>query len=203
MAYILGFFAADGNLTMGKRKNYYVEFTSCDRVILEKIKHTLNSDHKISERTNRNHNWRDTYRLQIGSKTMFQSLNNFGFVPKKSKRLAYPQIPNKYFPDFLRGYFDGDGHVTTGSYKKTGRNYKTKIIFSGFTCGTKTFLQNIHRELLRRGTVRGGTLYYQKGFRLNFSINDSLSLYNLLYKDTRNNLYLSRKKKVFKKFFNR
>lgn len=31
MAYVLGFFAADGTLTVGKRGNCYIELTSCDK----------------------------------------------------------------------------------------------------------------------------------------------------------------------------
>ena len=41
MAYVLGFFAADGNLTIGKRGNYYLEFNSTDKDIIEKIRSFL------------------------------------------------------------------------------------------------------------------------------------------------------------------
>jgi len=54
MAYVLGFFCADGNLTIGKRNNHYIEFTNCDKDILEKIRKTLGSNHKISKHKRKN-----------------------------------------------------------------------------------------------------------------------------------------------------
>ena len=50
MAYVLGFFAADGNLTLGKRGNHFIEFTSCDKEIIEKIREAMGCTHKISIR---------------------------------------------------------------------------------------------------------------------------------------------------------
>jgi len=177
MAYILGFFAADGNLTIGKRGNYYIEFTSCDKDILEKIKNEIGSNHKISLRKWQKQNHKDCFRIQIGSKVMFQDLINLGFKPRKSSKLIYPQIPPPYFPHFVRGYFDGDGHVVSGIYKKRDRKKNSKLLFSGFTSGTKKFLERLKNDLTKHNIVKGGTLYYQKGYRLNFSINDSLNLY--------------------------
>ncbi|MBI4991769.1 MAG: hypothetical protein HZB99_00945 [Candidatus Harrisonbacteria bacterium] len=199
MAYVLGFFAADGNLTLGKRGNHYLEFTSTDKDILEKIKRYLNSNHKISSQKRRE-NWKTIYRIQIGSKEMFNDLFSLGFWPNKSKTLTYPKIPNKYFKHFVRGYFDGDGHVTKGIYKKKGRSAFSKLIFSGFTSGTRNFLEQLKNNLIKLHIIKGGTLYYSKGFRLNFSINDSLSLYKFLYKDLDSDLYLTRKKKIFESY---
>ena len=48
MAYVLGFFAADGCLTINrKRGNKYIEFVSTDKDIIEKIRYCLQSGHKI------------------------------------------------------------------------------------------------------------------------------------------------------------
>lgn len=202
MAYVLGFFAADGNLTLGKRGNHYIEFTSCDRDIIEKIRLIFSSNHKISERKSKKENNRNSFRIQIGSKILFQDLIKIGFTPNKSKSLAYPKIPERYFRHFVRGYFDGDGHVTEGIYRKRGRKIFSRLLFSGFTCGTESFLKKLKQNLKNRGIIKGGTLYYQKGYRLNFSINDSIGIYKFLYKDISSGLYLPRKKKVFEKYIN-
>jgi len=201
MAYVLGFFAADGNLTIGKRGNHYIEFTSCDKVILGRIRIALDSDHKISLRK-RIGNHKQCFRIQIGSKILFGDLVSFGFTPNKSKKLAYPKIPNEYFRYFVRGYFDGDGHVTTGTYKKSDRNKFIRILFSGFTSGTRSFLERLKDNLMKLQIVKGGTLHYSKGYRLNFSTGDSLRLYEFLYKGIGNGLYLTRKKQVFEKYLN-
>ena len=38
MAYVLGFFTADGNMIKNKRGSHFIEFYSTDRDIIEKIK---------------------------------------------------------------------------------------------------------------------------------------------------------------------
>ena len=200
MAYVLGFFCADGNMTIGKRGNRFIEFTSTDLSIIQQIRSAMKSEHKIGARKIIR-NWKPAFRLQIGSNKIFQDLTKFGLKPNKSKRMIYPNIPGKHLHHFVRGYFDGDGHVTAVAYSRNGASRPKKLLLSGFTCGTKSFLERLWQSLGMRGVVSGGTLYKQDGaYRLTFSIKDSLALYKFLYKDPRNSLYLSRKKEVFERF---
>ncbi len=202
MAYVLGFFAADGNLTLGKRGNHYLEFNSTDKDIIEKIRNAFSSNYKIGVRK-RNDNWKDSFRIQIGSKIICYDLVNLGFMPNKSKRLNFPKVPIKYLHHFIRGYFDGDGYVFTGVYKRNNRPSKNKILSSGFISGTRDFLEKLRIVLAKRAKIEGGTLYYSQGFRLTFSIKDSLRLYKFLYKGISNGLYLSRKKQIFEDYIMR
>lgn len=200
MAYVLGYTCADGALTVGKRGNKFLDFTSVDESLIQTVRATLDSNHKINRKT-RKENWRPAYRLQIGSKTMFDDLGKLGLTTKKAKRLVYPDVPKKYFADFVRGYFDGDGHVSHGAYKRKGGNGVKQVLLSGLTSSTKSFLEKLRNDLTKLGIVSGGTLYYKKGHRLTFSINDSFGLYEFLYKNAGYGLYLQRKKRVFEKFF--
>ncbi|PIP28260.1 MAG: hypothetical protein COX29_02045 [Candidatus Moranbacteria bacterium CG23_combo_of_CG06-09_8_20_14_all_35_22] len=50
MAYVLGFFAADGCMIKNNRGAYFIEFQITDKDILLKIKKLLGSNHKITER---------------------------------------------------------------------------------------------------------------------------------------------------------
>lgn len=50
MAYVLGFFAADGGITINNRGGYYIDIHICDGNLLYKIRKVLESDHKISKR---------------------------------------------------------------------------------------------------------------------------------------------------------
>ena len=50
MAYVLGFFAADGYITIPKRGGGYWCIQITDRQLLESIKRVIDSDHKISVR---------------------------------------------------------------------------------------------------------------------------------------------------------
>jgi len=201
MAYVLGFFTADGNMIKNKRGAHFIEFQISDKTLLEKIRKALNSNHKITARK-RNDKQKNSYRLQIGNKTIFNDLLKLGLTPNKSKTINMPHVPKKYLSHFVRGYFDGDGNVTISEYKRADRknqNYTT--ILSGFTSGSKKLLESIYATLKKFAHTSGGTLYYHKGYRLYFSVKDSLALYNYLYKNLNNNLYLQRKKKIFEKYF--
>ncbi|OIO47446.1 MAG: hypothetical protein AUJ32_03015 [Parcubacteria group bacterium CG1_02_40_82] len=202
MAYVLGFFTADGNMIRNKRGAHFIEFTSTNKDLLQKIKKMICPDHKISVRE-RGGNWKPAYRIQIGSKKIYNDFEHLGLMERKSKRMNFPLIPEKYLAHYIRGYFDGDGSVTISTYKRTDRGGRlNRAILSGFICGSKQFIQGLYRRLRKFAKLTGGTLYYHDGgYRLTFSVKDSLALYNFMYSDVKNNLFLSRKKKKFEKYF--
>lgn len=201
MAYILGFFTADGSMMKNKRGAHFVEFEITDKDLLIAIRKELGSNYKITARK-RSSNRKMAYRLQIGSKIIFNDLLKLGLTPNKSKTIDLPKIPKKYFSHFTRGYFDGDGNVTIAKYTRAARNNKESIIiYSGFTSGSKKFLENLQLQLKNIANLKGGTLCFSsRGYRLYFSVKDSFNLYNFLYKDC-GNLYLPRKKRIFEKYF--
>jgi len=204
MAYVLGFFTADGNMIKNKRGAHFIEFQITDKKLLKDIRKLLSSNHKITirKRNKENKKWKNGYRLQIGSKEIFNDLLKFGLMPNKSKTINLPNIPDKYLSHFVRGYFDGDGHVSISNYIRTNRNNKKSItIVSGFTSGSKKILEELHNKLKKIAGIKGGTLCYSKGYRLNFSVKDSLLLYKFLYKNIKNKLHLNRKKIKFEKYF--
>ncbi len=200
MAYVLGFFAADGCMIKNNRGAHFIEFHITDLDILEKIKKLLGSENKISVR-NRNVKWKKVYRLQLGSKTMFEDLLLLGMTPRKSKTLKMPLVPKKYFKDFVRGHFDGDGNVYANEYQRKGRNKKSVTLLSGFTCGSEIFLKKLKKDLSEMAGLLGGTLHNIDGYyRLYYSVKDSCKLYKFMY-NTKSDLFLERKKKVFEGYF--
>lgn len=201
MAYVLGFIAADGCLMRNKRGAYFLEIQSTDKDIVYEIRKALKSNLRVGEYQSKNKNYNKKYRLQIGSKIIFEDLIKLGITPRKSKTIALPKIPNNYFSHFMRGYFDGDGCVNVCAYYKQGRKKLSKIISCGFTSGSKKILLEIKNKLLEVKIVKGGSLYYHDAYRLNFSIQDSLKIYHFMYNKLRNNLYLKRKKIIFENFF--
>ena len=201
MAYVLGFFTADGSMVRNKRNAHFIEFEITDKKLLYQIRNILGSNHKITER-NRKRSGREksSYRLQIGSKEMFSDLIKLGMTPKKSMTIQLPKIPDKYFSHFLRGYFDGDGCVNICTYQKKDRKDPSRIINSGLTSGSKDLLISIKGLLAKRKIIQGGTLYFSRGYRLWFAIADSLKLCHFMYKDA-GTLFLARKKIIFEKYF--
>lgn len=117
--------------------------------------------------------------------------------------MKLPYIPVKYFSDFLRGYFDGDGSVSICTYKRADRNNKIySMLQSGFTCGSKKFLEDLLKKIRLITNIEGGsTGYWANAYRLYFSKNDSLKFYNFIYKNKKDKLLLERKKIIFERYF--
>jgi len=182
MAYVLGFFAADGSMLRNGRGAHFVEFTVVDRIVLEHIQQYTNSSHRISTRE-RGGNTKTAYRLQIGSKEWFTDLSRLGFTQHKSKTLQFPSVPRKYFSDFVRGYFDGDGCVYFGEHYAKDRGKMRFVFTTSFTCGNRTFLEELHASLLQVGLLGGRVAVKgdKSGYELVLSHNDSLALYRLMY----------------------
>ena len=198
MAYVLGFFTADGNMIRNKRGAHFISFYSTDKVILEDIKKTMGIEHKLSLRISNNEKWKNSYRLQIGSKEIFSDLLKLGLIPNKSKIMDLPNIPDKYFSHFVRGYFDGDGCVHFGIYSRKDGNSKKFMLSSYFTSGSNLLLNNLLSKLrIFLETEQGFINNKNRGFDLVFSINDSKKLFSFMY-DDKGILFLDRKYKKFK-----
>lgn len=202
MAYVLGFFAADGNLITNKRGGQFWSIEIKDRNLLQKIKKIIDSDHKISIRIKSNNGMNSkTYRLQIGSKEMCEDLRELGIKENKTYRLALPKIPDQYLPDFVRGYFDGDGHVWMGIINKE-RKTPHFIIQTVFTSCSKEFLESI-KVRLEKFSIKNSVISRGKGnfYRLVYSINNSLKLYGFMYNRLNtSNLFLKRKRDILEKY---
>lgn len=200
MAYVLGYFAADGSMIQNKRGGYYIEFTTTDRVLLQNLLRAMRGNQKISIRPERNKNWKPQYRLQFGCKQWFLDLGKRGFTPNKSKTLHFPKISKKHVADFVRGYFDGDGCIYFKKLKYTDRKYKRWVLSSSFTSGSKKFLQELHLSLRSYGVHGGSIKSKERGSELVLSHRDSLALYRLIYQNINTTgLYLPRKLRLFKK----
>lgn len=198
MAYVLGFFAADGSMLKNNRGGCYLEFQVADRSALVQIQKAMKSNHKISKRKERNKKWKDHYRIQIGSKEIFNDLVKFGFMPAKTKIMKMPDISGQHISDFVRGYFDGDGCVYFKKHKRSDNGREAWVFTSRFTSGHKPFLEQLWGILKKHG-LKGGCLYDKiGGHELVFSRHDSLALYRLMYNNS-DCCCLERKRKVFQK----
>lgn len=191
MVYVLGFSAADGYITVNRRGGQFWCVDITDKKPIEDIRKTIGADHKISIRKRHKDKYTG-YRLQIGSIEMCDDLRNLGFSERKTKSLIVPNVLNKYFSDFVRGYFDGDGNVWFG-YAHKERNKPLPVVRTTFTSCFKIFLNALEKRLLAEG-VEKGVLGEGRGgyFRLTYSIYGSLKLYKLMYNRhiLENNLFL-------------
>ena len=202
MAYVLGFFAADGNMIKNRRGAHFIAFYSNDRKLLEAMKAALGSNHKIGERIYKSEKKATSFQLQLGSREIFDDLLRIGMSPAKSLTLRLPRVPDTYFRDFVRGYFDGDGCVYFKKHHVKDRKKMRWVFSSRFTSGSRTFLDSFHERLRSYGLKKGFVTCKKlgRGFDLVFSHNDSVALFHLMY-DTMpdSGLYLVRKFKKFAK----
>lgn len=102
-----------------------------------KFKEFMKCDNKISFRAKQK-----AYRIAIYSKELALDLIKLGCFQNKSLILKFPteqQVPKHLIHHFMRGYFDGDGCVTSG---------QGQLRFS--VIGTKLFLEKYEERLLKQ-----------------------------------------------------
>jgi len=191
MAYTLGYFCADGSMFINPRGSRYKES-------IIKIKRMIGADNKITQRERKNVNWKTLFSLQMGSKEVYENLLKRGLAANKAKRLALPSIPKKYFCHFVRGYFDGDGCISYGYYKREDRKKEDFLLMLRFASGSKGFLESLSEGLsLTAGLAGGAVLKNKGGFHLVYSKKDTMKLFNFMYNRVPAQEYLERKYNKF------
>jgi len=149
-AYFLGLLYADG-CNVEKVGEIVISLQDKDKHILEDFSIAIGTDKPLSfkERSKKNPKWRDVYCMSICSKIMSLQLSILGCFEKKSLTLKFPteeQVPSHLIRHFTRGYFDGDGSIST--YKLKNRNrYQTVVSFVS-TLDFSTELAKIFKRVL-------------------------------------------------------
>ena len=188
-AYWLGFLAADGCIS----GNYIIiSLQAKDKNHLEKFKAFLNVESaSISTYLKKDTKGiaREYCRFSIGCKQMAEDLKKVGCVENKSLILMPPEnfIPEEFYLDWIRGYFDGDGGLNYSKKDNRWQSYmnSTKEVLSWIVkilnLNTKPFNQQHYGKL-------------DNVWRIHF--NGRYNVYNALNKIYRNNnatVYLDRK----------
>ena len=111
MAYLLGFLASDG--TIDKKNNRIkIGLSSVDKDFLIMIKKELGDEGDILDY--QTSNGFNVSELTFTSQQIKKDLAKYNIVPNKTFTYTFPESLNKkYWIDFIRGYFDGDGSVST------------------------------------------------------------------------------------------
>lgn len=191
MAYVLGVVCADGCLVEHANGYHCLNITSKDLSWLQQLQFTLQAEQKIGLK-------RRAYQLQIRNQPLYRSLLDLGLTPRKSKTLQLPSIPSEVFPDFVRGYFDGDGCVMVWREKRWRRGWQLRTTFS---CGSLVFLEGLRSRLSAEAALTWGSLWFGvRAYCLQYTIEDSLRLHDFMYCGGRSTLYLARKRERFERF---
>lgn len=204
--YWAGFIAADGCVLKRKKYNTYIlkiTLSKKDEKHLILFKKYIKSDHPIKNYIVRNKNYNDSVssEIQICSKQIFDDLNRFNVVPRKTHIYSFPEwVKNhKYVNHFIRGYFDGDGSFS--SYKQKNRNVAQ---FSFSVRGTESFLKDMYQIIDKNCNFKkiNRKIQYSNGIAgIGYSGNNIVkNISNFLYKDA--SLYLTRKYKKIESLIN-
>lgn len=163
----------------------------------------MKSAHKIAPKKQNRPNCRPTYWIQIGCRDIYEDIARLGLTPKKELRLNIPDVPCEHFRHFLRGYFDGDGCVTYGYYKRNNRKSKIFVLTVRFVSASKEFLEGISRRLDKLLGRKSGFITKREGcFCLTYAKGASIRLFEFFYKDINGDFYLERKFDKFRQAVN-
>jgi len=157
-----------------------------DKYMLEQFIIDIESDYNLFINIKDNKKY---YKIEINSKKMSDDLIKIGCVERKSLILEPPIIDEKYIPDFIRGYIDGDG--TIGLYNN---RFKLSIL------GTKEILEYILEYFCKNGIKIKPKISKRKNIHIiQFnSQSDIKIIYSLLY-NINCERFLKRKYKIFNK----
>ena len=112
-AYLLGLLYSDG-CNYPPQRRVKLELQERDKSILDKINNEIQSNKPLAfnNLNNKNVDWQNTYRIDITNKHISERLAELGMVQNKSLVLQFPEwLDISLYAPFLRGYFDGDGHI--------------------------------------------------------------------------------------------
>lgn len=136
-AYILGFIAADGNI-LKKESRITIELSEKDFSLLEMIRDELIPGGIIHKRVRKGFT---SIILRFVSSQMVEDLERYNIIPNKTNNLQWPEkLPKYLYCDYILGYFDGDGHITSWTVKD-------KIYWRvGFSSSSRSFLEHISQN---------------------------------------------------------
>lgn len=194
MAWLLGFLAADGSIE--KNRNVIkLSLSTTDKEILEKIRKEIQLESKVKDyQTSQGY---EVSKIQWCSEQHKKDLAKYGIIPQKTFKLIPPyQLNKKFWKDYIRGFWDGDGSITL--LKNNYNQLEWQLV-----SGTKEVLEfivnyfyeeyNIPKVNINSINRHGNNVY-----TILYSTNASKKIYEIFYNDT-NCLCLQRKKDKYTK----
>jgi hypothetical protein len=176
LAYAIGLLATDGNLSKIPNK---LTFVSADKEQVVNLKNILRLKNKIGRHisgTTKN----KAFRIQFSSASFYNFLFEIGLMPNKSKIIGPMMIPDQFFADFVRGYFDGDGC----SYSYWDSRWKSSFMFYiELASASKRHISWLQRKITRFFLVKGRITKSANNscYRLKFAKHESIELVRKMY----------------------
>ncbi|TSC73814.1 MAG: Uncharacterized protein G01um101444_453 [Parcubacteria group bacterium Gr01-1014_44] len=197
LAYAIGLIATDGCLY---RDGRHINLTSKDMDQIRTFKKCLGIKNKIGLKNSGFVKDKKYYYLQFSDVILYRFLIDVGLTPAKSKTLGSLKIPRKYFFDFLRGCFDGDGSVYAYWDKRWHSSY---MYYSSFVSASLDHLKWLEKSIYKF-TKAGGFINKSSGkitraYQLKYAKSASKIIFKRMYYSD-NLPLLKRKYLKFNKF---
>lgn len=195
MAYVLGWIFTDGNIP---QKENMFRITSTDIEHLRNIADLFTDNATITIRKWRKQehaNHKPAGTLSINRADMAKKLKKYGLKPAKSKDVKFPEVSKEYLGDFIRGVFEGDGHI---GLKKP---YKSPRI--NFTSGSYDFVLGLAKSIENAIGLKSSIHQCKRGVcSINYYSEEAMfKLFNLMYSGAPDNMILKRKYNRFLEYF--
>lgn len=182
-AYIVGFILADG-CNYPPTNQVKITINERDIDVLKKIRRELETNIPFYYPPNKNQ-----VNLTITNEHISLTLNDLGIVQNKTHKVVFPEWLDKdLYSHFIRGYFDGDGHI--GIYNRNG---KIDIV------GTKKFTNKLKKIFKEDLDIHASISQVKNSFRLQIGGNIQVSnICDYLWGEA--NIYLDRKYQIYNQF---
>lgn len=155
-AYWLGLFMADSNLYHYKdsdKVQFEIKLQQSDHEILVKLANDIGfSTDKIKLGTNIRNGTQCPYAsLRTYNKVFCDNLQSYGIVDQKSgKEIFPPQIPSDFKRDFVRGFWDGDGHIGQNKIDVCSMSFSIISSLSQWLCSCSIFF-SVRKDITSKG----------------------------------------------------
>ena len=174
-AYAIGLLTTDGCLSSDGR---HIDLTSKDKEQLQNFLSCLEIDSRIG--TKHSSLGREYLRVQLGDVNFYKFLLTIGLMPRKTKIISEVKIPDKYFFDFLRGHFDGDGSF----YSYWDSRWRSSFMFyTVFASASKIHIDWLRNKIYEFLTINGhiSKSVNSSVYQLIYAKTESLKLFPKLY----------------------
>ncbi|MFA6251309.1 MAG: hypothetical protein WC603_01645 [Candidatus Paceibacterota bacterium] len=188
LAYAIGLLATDGCLA---NDGLLIDLTSKDKEQLLNFSKCVGVNFKIGNKWNLKGD--ECLRIQFKNRIFYDFLLSIGLTSKKSLTMGKLKVPDKYFFDFLRGCFDGDGCF----YSYWDPRWRSSHMFYiEFVSASKEHIDWLQQELKNNIKVNGHiTVAFKKNkyYQLKYAKKEAMEIIKKMYYNP-NVVCLSRKK---------
>ncbi len=175
LAYAIGLITTDGCLSSD---GLLIDLTSKDREQLLNFSKCLGVDFKISNKWNSNGD--KHLRIQFKNRIFYDFLLSVGLTPRKSLTMGKLVIPDKYFFDFLRGCFDGDGCFYSYWDPRWRSSHMFYVVFAS---ASKKHILWLRKVIQLRANIAGHITMSTNNsfFQLKFAKREALEVIKKMY----------------------